>query len=663
MIDNNYRYVGPRIPDGKKLPLGIRKYEDLTFLVGRIKSIDENKWTMTVEMFDQKGTINSIGITQPYAGTSSYIAAMPEVGSIVILGSQRNFLWPITYLPNYYAGLDSRTLQMWPDSVGLQEKNVFFYNIKKLNQGELAFGSSKHSEIFLGDSIDIESQANKITVSPFDNSIHATSLSNFVFANGIWCSRGSVRRNSLVKEKGYARRDVLKDGRTSYLLKPEGQTFSSRELTEYLIEVDDYGLPFQQSNDINGTRNRTRRNPIAIFALGNLVGNNIGADTYAEVLGISLFKDKNDEDGDLNFTALTGDEYLTRGLAISLFKPDRRDPKRGAFFGVDKEGHFYQYIPSATASGLGRGRSMSILAKGNKKEIWGADASYGNAWDLALKGGLKWVVGNHNDRNDNPYKKRSMDVRTSSSVFFKYGYTEDVQTIADLDRTNTNLDNISSYKKIELVQGNERKEVTGKRETVIGGRERLEIGGARQESVAGSSSIIVGADYNLNVNSVFTVTVNKEKQETFGSRKTRITSGSSELIIQGPKGDITEQILVTGNKRTTLTKGNIEETIITGNRKLNIGVGNYGAVIGKGNISASTASGNVSIETKSGKMELKALQNIDIKTNLISKVTIKGGSIALKGRTPAGGVITTLTHRDYITGAPLIGSFSVTASS
>lgn len=309
---------------------------------------------------------------------------------------------------------------------------------------------------------------------------------------------------------------------------------------------------------------------------------------------------------------------------------------------------------------------MSIVGQGNKKEIWGADERYGTAWDLNLKGGIRWIIGKHNERDDNPYSNRSIDIKTSSSVYYQIGYTDDENTY-DFDNPDQVLENSRQYKKIEKVEGYERKEVGSTRETIVEGNDRFRIEGQKEEQVIGAYSISAGSDVNIGVASSFSEQVTKEKQETFGSRKTTITQGSSELKIRSPRGDISEEILAVGNKTTDITAGNIEETIISGDRKFRTTVGNYQVNLASGNINMKTSIGNLSFKSSTGKVELQGFQNIDIKTSPASNINVQGGKINLRGKTFAlGGVITGApgvpSHFDYITGAPLVGSRSVGAS-
>jgi hypothetical protein len=349
-------------------------------------------------------------------------------------------------------------------------------------------------------------------------------------------------------------------------------------------------------------------------------------------------------------------------MAFTLFKPNRTDPSTGAFFGVDKEGHFFQFIPNATAGGLGNGRSMSIVALGSLKETWGADSRYNNSWDLKTVGGIRWDLGAHNERDGNPYSHRSIDIRTSSSALYRYGDSVPVE-LKDFDDSKKTLDNVRAYFKIEKVGGKERKEVTGTRETIVDGSDKLRIDGAREETVIGAYTINAGSNMNLIVGDVFSENVTKEKSETFGSRKTTILKGSSELVVDSVIGNITEKINKVGNRNVTLKTGSINENITTvGSRSFKTKAGDFKVSSTQGDVLISTKLGQLSMKTKVGAVRLQASQSINIKTSRAANVDVTAGSINLKGRGVMGGVITSKSHKDYITGAFLVGSLSVKAS-
>lgn len=640
---------------------------DLTFLVADVVDVDVDKQTMKVNFRRHYGEGKFITITQPFFGNRSFIQATPEKDSIVLIAHQGNDFYPITYLPNYVFGLEDRNVSRWSDKVKSQEKDEVFYRARKLKQGWIAMASNEGIEVLLGNKFKVDdSDGDSFVIRPDDGSIINTSVSNYVFSGGIWRSAGIVRRNSVspIDTVPNAFKDQKINGRDSYLINPQNSNDAfDPHLVEYLLEVDDRDFNVKPVNDVNFSSNKTVRKPVAIFALGNYIGNNPNDGSYGRVLRPVLFTDPDDIAGNFSLEPVSGDGIDNYAAAITLYKPNRTSPSLGSYIGIDKEGHLFQFLPAATGGGLGKGRSMSTLARGSLKEVWGQDSRYANSWDLYTTGGIRWNIGKHNERDNNPHSARSIDIRTSRSVFHMYG-DQLSPDIYDFDKKDTKIDNTRKYFKIEKVGGNERKEIESTRETIVKGSDKLAIKGAKIEKISGAGTIQVGSGYNVIVGDAFTEKVTKEKNESFGNRKTSIVQGSSELIIEAPKGDISEKITKLGNRITEISTGSITEKIkISGNRKFETKSGNIEFKTTAGNITHTTKSGNAGIITKTGKVSIEAKLNIGIKTGNAANVDITGGAINLKGRLGnIGGVITNKTHYDYITGAPLKGSSTVKAT-
>lgn len=643
---------------------GMRKREDLTFIVGTVTDIDPDRCTFSVDTFGGYGPLNNILVTQPFAGTHSYVAAMPDVGSIVILANQFNFCYPIAYIPNYVHALDGKNVRIYPDGVNAPQPNELFYKFPKLMPGYVALGSSEGVEAYLGERLVLRHMTDEFVIDGSLDQMVSTSLNNFMFSCGVWRNSGVVTRNYLkssnTDDGHFAEVKMFKDGtsRCRLQLSPG----DSRLFAEYRIEVEDMALDDVPRNEITTSRGDDERNPVAVFALGNLVGNSASLDNYGKVLRVGLISSPEDRNGQLSFETLTGQEALEYGMAVSLYSCDRRNQDVGSFIGMDKEGHYYQFVRDATCGGIGKGRSMTIVAQGSKKEIFGKDAKYGTSWDLTAKGGIRWDVGEQNERIGSDYSNRSIDIRTSSGAFYMYGPAE--STVNDFDDSSKELEasDLRKYRKIEKVDGKERHEVDGDRETIVGS-DMVQIQGMHREAVGGAYTLNVGQDMNIAVTGVFSEKVTKEKQETFGSRLTRITSGDSELEVKAILGNIKETITGTGSKITSITAGNIEDKIKVGFRKTSIVSGSHFFDIKLGNHSLTTKSGNIEFTTKVGTAEVKSTVKSSLVASMAGSVSVEGGSINLKSKEQLmGGVVTDKTHFDYITGAPLVGSKTVKAA-
>lgn len=665
-MGNSPKFPGKYYAPGAKPSPGIRIKDDLLFNTGVITNVDPDRWMVDIELFDRKGLLSGIKLTQSYAGTSSYMAAMPDRGTIVIVATTAKHKWILAYLPNYLLALDGESVQKWPDELNPSDINVYHYRFRKLLPGQLALGSGEGCELFLGNDINMETgMGNGLQMRQFEKNNILTGINNSVFSSGVWCNAGAVLRNSpsssKLKEEGFFSDPIiLPNKRIIREYKPYGNEQYDGYLSEYHLEVEDVGSSALPVNDINGESNTTARNPIAIFSLGNYVGNDDRfPDTYGKALGVNLFKDPDDQDGLFKFIPLPHNLFSGIGIAAALFKPDKRDKDQGAFFGIDKEGHFYHYLPAATGGGIGNGRSLSVLARGNRKEIWGKDNSLGNSWDYKAEGGIRWDIGSHDSGDNNPHKGRSFDIKTSSSVFFMFGSAA-TNKVMQFDAKKKEIEDLSGYKKIEKVAGNERKEIDNTRETIIKGNERLQIQGMKQQTIGAGYSTNVGVNMTLSVGSVYSESVTKEKRESFGSRVTNVTSGSIETNVT--LGNITEKIKA-GSRSTDIKAGFIKNNVEAGSILNTIKAGMFSATTDQGIITFKTKQGNYILSTNNGVGIFSANLGINIKTNKAATTNITSGSVNLIGKTmTTGGVVTTLTHKDYITGAPLVGSTTVMAS-
>ena len=654
--------MGYRHPSVNSIPDSVKK-KDNTVVRGRVVYIDHARMVMTCELLHNGDIVTDIPIAMPFASNSAYISGMPEKRSVAVLILSQGTYIPVAYLPSYVYALEQKHINVWPDDIPAKE-NDLFYRHRELRDGEVNFGSSEGSEMLLSHNVTLENPyGDNVIIRGSDHSVVSTSLNNFIFSSGVWINAGVIQRNALksdnLAEGQFARQHILRDGKVIYQLKPEDNDALSKYYSEYLLEVEEHGSPELQSNSINDMVDLDKRSPTAIFSLGNFVGNNSYKDkTYGKILGVSLFKSHDAKTGGFSFRALTKDEPEKYGLAATLYKPEKNNYEQGAIFAIDKEGHFYQYIPAGTGGGLGGGRSMSILARGNKKEIWGADTLLGNSWDLLLDGGLKWKIGKHNN-NEYDLRSTSMDIVTEGKVYFQYGI-DIPRSISDFEQPNKLVQNIDRYRKIEKIAGSERKEITGIRESIIEGGDYARIKGLKKESITGYYNTTVGGNRNVNVGDTYSLGVTNEGQESFGSKVIKCIKGSHALTIY-TIGDIIEKINIRGNKSTSIGSGNIlEKILVAGGKTFQTLTGDYKVnLLAKGNITQKTAIGSIIGATKLGKLDLKATLGAVLSSKAGTKV--EGLKINLKTPVPTGKVITKATSLCYITGVPNIGTPTITA--
>lgn len=653
---------GYKTPPDASVPLGIKK-TDINIVAAEVKIVDTERQTFTADVFFSDSTIQNVTIAQPFAGPSSFISGMPEIGSVVLIGIMENFSYLIGYLPAYVYALDQKHVKLWPDK-SLQKSNHRYYRHRELRPGEINIGSAEGSELFLSFDAQLENAGGDILkIRDSDRSIIQTSINNYVFNSGIWKSSGIIQRPALdesdIEDGGFAYKKTLNDGKITYQLKPTDRTALSNFYTEFLIEAEETGKILNPSNSINEDFDFKVSKPTAVFSLGNFAGNNPAKPrTYGKLLGVKLFNTPDDTEGGFEFKALTKNDPERFGMSVLLYAPKKENYEYGALFGIDKEGHFYQFIPSATGGGIGSGRSMSVLAQGSKKEIWGSD-DLGNSWDLELKGGLKWHVGLKRNNSEESTGGRSIFLVSDGPAYYQYG--EGRPQLRDFDNPDKIIVNTESYKKVEKIGGRERRELTGSSEEVIGGSKKQRIEGMKTEKVTGSAARYIGGDYNVQVSSGYSLKVSGEGQEGFKEKKIVCTSGGHELTVYS-RGDIKETIKIRGNRETRIGSGDINETILTrGSKKFRTTTGNYEVRVStKGDIKHKTSAGSIVHKTNVGKADISASLQMNLTTK--AAMNMKGTKIKIKTATPASGAITKLSHLDYITGAPLQNSKTVSVS-
>lgn len=624
---------------------GFMKYNQYFYVrVGLIEDVDLDKYQMTVNWEPQsKGLRNNVPISFPYAGPAGCIGGLPERGALGIFGffnegDGKGSPLLLNYLPaGLDAGLNFNVVKVLPDALPTSDINEIQHKFRKLTEGDLIVAAPAGASLFLNRNLELKDNAqDSIILREDDQVIVATSLNNFIFANGASVSAGPAIRNSLKVYDDQGNRIgnngsmmSLPEGKDNIYIVPFGKdiSYDTNFYTEYRIEVDEEGDGELDLNDVNSSSPLSARDPIVILAMGNYIGSDIrNPQKYGALLKARLFSSPNDQKGAFSLEKClqnnTLDEPSIIGLAYALhFK------KSNSFIGVDKEGHYYMNLQASKANPLGAGRSMSILAQGNLKEIWGSSSDQANSWDLTTTGGIRWNIGQH----DPNVKSRSIQIKTSK------GISIDVDDADD-----------DGYAKREFLKGNVSESVGGDKEQTCSNL-TYQINGLKKENITGSASEIVQSDKTVNVLGVSTENVTKEKQCKFGKRKTTITSGNDEL--QVVRGNIDESITTFGKRKTNILSGGIEESIGTGSYKTDIKVGSYKLNVTTGGIELKTNLGTVSFSGTTVSVKATALVNIEAPLVKVGKGALVGGIVSgLPGKP---------NHFDYMSGAPLKGSMKV----
>ena len=615
---------------------------------GVIEEVDIDKYTMTVRWEPGNGSRDRVPISFPYAGPAGFIGMLPEKGTFAIFAWYNSGVGGgsplcVGFLPaGLDAGLNYNVVKIHPDQIPTSDVNEIQYKFRKLGTGDLIIASPKGGEIILNDNLELrDGSQDTFLLRDEDQSIIATSLNNFIFADGVSVSAGPAMRNALVlydqngkKIQNNGSLLSLPDGKENIYIVPFGKdiTYDTQYYSEYRIDVDELSDGRLDLNDINSSSPLSTRESIITMAMGNYIGadkvNN--PQQYGQILKAVLFASGNDLRGNFGLDVAqnnnTMDEPAILGLAYAL-----HSLQSGSFIGVDKEGHYYMNLPASKSNPLGAGRSMSTLAQGNLKEIWGAEALLNNSWDLAAKGGIRWDVGAHNTNLDG----RSIYIKTARGI-----------------RIEVNGDDDSGFALNEKYRGKTFENVSGTKTSVCANL-TLVVNGLKTENIGGSHTQSIQSDKTLNVLGVYSETVSKEKQSKFGSRKTTITpKGNDELEVN--LGDIITTITKFGQKKLSVDQGKIKKTIGTGVHETVINIGKYTIDAGAGKMEIVAPAGTVTLEGTT----------ITIKGT--ASVSVDSPIVKLGSNAPIGGVVTGLpgipSHNDYVTGISLKGSLKVSAT-
>jgi hypothetical protein len=233
----------------------------------------------------------------------------------------------------------------------------------------------------------------------------------------------------------------------------------------------------------------------------------------------------------------------------------------------------------------------------------------------------------------------------------------DMAVVHDLYDDSVVLDytTVSGYAKIDRTAGDVREEITGQYELSVGTDFRWNIGGGFKYTIGGAFSESVMGDRTISTTSAFSTNSSELKHIT-GSRSEKITNGNDEKTML--LGNET-RTMVAGNSSKTIAAGNLSETLGAGNRSTTIGTGSISNTIGAGAFNVSTGAGAIGLSTAAGTVTIAGTM---VSIAAITTVDVQAPLVGLGMLPTRSGVITMLSHHDYITGLPLIPSMTVMAS-
>jgi hypothetical protein len=612
--------------------------------VGVIQEVDIDKYEMTVQWIQgDSGVRDKIPISFAYAGPAGCIGGLPEKGAIGVFGfynegGGKGSPLLLALLPaGLDAGLNFNTVKIFPDAVTTTDVNEVDFKFRKLSIGDMIMASPLGSALFLNNSVELhDGIQDSIVIREDDQAIISTSIHNFVFSDGVAISCGPALRNRLPIYDSQGNKIPnagsilsLSTGKDNIYIVPQGKaiTYDTKFYSEYRVDVDELVDGKLDLNDINESSPLSTRSPIVTLAMGNYIGADAkNLQQYGSILKARLFNSAWDSKGSFALEEATQnngiDEPGILGLAYAM-----HFLKNGAFVGIDKEGHYYMNLPASTINSLGAGRSMSILAQGNLKEIWGMSAYENNSWSLDTNGGIVWDIGNHNLNR----KSRSLEIRTTKGINIRVQGGDD-----------------DGFAKKEDLKGNVIQNVTGDKDTICGNLTST-INGLRKENITGSETKSVQSDKTLSVLGVYTENVIKEMTGKYGKRTTQITTGNDELTVMA--GNITETMTFGKRSLTIQTTGSIEENLTSGTYKTTVSAGAY---------TINVKTGTIDIKSNAGLVTISGTA-VTIKGNLT--VSVDSPIVRLGSGAPLGGAVTGLPGipSDFckVTGIPYRGSMKV----
>lgn len=639
--------------------------------VGEVLLVRPESLTMDIELRDGGGILSDVRITMPSSGRLVSIGAMPEVGSIVVLikGNGRLY-YPVAYLPaDPIGGKSYRVIKKASKGEldGLANSSrIMPSRIRELSEGDAIVASGKGSCLMLDKEVELsDSMGNELRIRPGDGAMVATSRNNFMFSHGVWRSAGLIQRNSVEGSPDGSRRvDLeasevhLSDGRKATFIGGDFLRYGSELYSEYRVEVDDHDVLHHPTNDINSTGNlrsdqSSRRSS---FVLGNYVGNDPSdVASYGKFLSPKFLSGTALRDSAYRFAPLGRNagsevEYDTKGLSWAL------EYRGKSFLGSDKEGSIHRYMSSGTGPD-NAGWSMTSVATGARRDVLGKEPGLGLSWKALMHGGMDWDIGRTTGspiRGELPYGLR---LRSSGPALLSFGDDQsDFSNMTSFASGSPALgrSELIRYGLVERVKGSRRDEVTGDCELRVGGDYLWEIAGKFSYRIGGSFGESVFGDRTISTTAAFSVNSSEVRTMT-GSRTTKVVAGGDDTKIL--KGDSTTSIGL-GSKSTSLLVGSIKESIGTGDRKSSIAAGNF---------SVSIAAGSSSITSKAGNMEYTTAAGVAVIGGVCCTLR---GSAAVKVESPLvslgqgvlSGVVTMLSHQDYVTGLPLRPSLTVLAA-
>ncbi len=636
-----------------------------------VTRVDPGRMVMDIRWIAGGGRAD-VPICSPYHGPRGFMGVIPEVDSVAVMGFfdyDTAFTKPIPVCFYPVASENQRafsSIQSYSNNLG-NYSTPKRYKSRPLAEGDAFISTKWGGEILVDRNIELmNSKLNGFMLRASDQSILSTSLNNFVFTDGTIVRQGMVIRNHFVtgsdnnvSESDQATieasavdmnsPDTLSDGMLNNVITKHGTGTNIKGIPfiEHRIEVMEYGdsiLGVHQEYDgfdAEGGED-TAVHPFIEQVMGTVIGNDAHIpELYGQVLRPRIFGNPDAVEGTFVWAKAARE-------GKGALQPET-ESIAGAYYlrvnqfhhVINKEGvHTISYPQSSGSYELGAGWSGSVVSGGAFKVLLGKDQARGRSLDLKTTGGVNITLGEELNDESRGLKDRSMDLVGTKGI--------NIQVLAGDADGNAMVRRLTGNE-LKFMTGDTNQEYQGNMQVLVHGLISEKTLGKKAFQSTGDSTTSIGGDNSNTITGALNNTIGGGRSETITSK------GDTLKIVQGDK----TTTLVAGSDTINVTAGNINHNITAGNESISITTGNYNLSVTSGNISINTSAGSLDFSTDSGTATISG--SISVVASSSASASVNAPTVGL-GTAPTGGIVTTTTHVCYLTGAPLIGSATCTAT-
>jgi hypothetical protein len=629
----------------------LKNTSDYNILVGIVKAVDNERQLISVEWDTIKGSRENVPITAAADG-AGYINYMPDIGDYVICG----------FLP-YQDEIKTPIILQYISPVSSTDfdRNYDFrpHNIK-LYPGEISVSSQQGSIIHLESGVRVSDRyLNEFGLDHDKGQFYISSESSEQRVGGSLLKSGAVIRDTFSVEEG---KEVIKESglEISYITRKNVDansiSFGNPTNQEGII-FSEFRVEVPEVTDLSKDHMELKESgkkviPVVEFALGSNIGNRRWTSStggtvqtnaqYGKPFRFNVFDHKGDlQRGDKLIDQTTDvNEDGTIMPAYFLRLPKSGSNGRSTTIAIDKEGQYFAYIAASNIHPSGKKNSAQIATEGKVMMQLGSDEN-GVSLKSRFIGSWTGEIG----------KSTKIDSGNSTKL-----------TMAGSARVTMGSDNRGIA--TELVsRGDLTQEVSGN--STYNYNSNLTVNAAsKNENIGGSASHTYQGNHQTTVNG------NTDLQVT-GTQNSKFVKGRATIIATAAdSGFASDLLILQGDDSETIVKGTKSTIVVTGDFVETVAVGNRSISVGSGDINMEVSLGDIGLKATTGNVNITSLLDTVVKAlnfNVVAKqsANIKAPQVTL-GQTPfgppPGGVITFASHKDYITGAPLVPSATVFAS-